>query len=450
VISRIYISILAVSVLMLPQTMTSAQESHWPGFRGLYASGVQDGCGAPTAWDVASASNVKWKRKIPGLGHSCPVVWGDRVFVTTAVDEKSDSLLKVGLYGNIAPVTGEGKHAWKLYCINRLSGDVLWEKTAHTGHPIMKRHTKSSHANSTPATDGKRVVAFFASEGLFCYSVTGEFIWKKDLGALDSSYYRKPKAQWGFASSPVIYKGIVIIQCDVMKNSFIAAFNLATGDEVWRTGRSDVPTWSTPTVYTHDGKTRIVVNGYKHTGGYDFKTGKEVWRLNGGGDIPVPTPVLAHGLIFIANAHGKLAPIYAIKTDAVGDISLKDKATSNEYVAWSYRRGGAYMITPIAYGEYFYNCRNNGSLRCYNARTGEQLYRERLGETGDGFTASPVAADGKLYFTSEEGDVYVVEAGPEFKVLAKNAMDDICMASPALAPGMIIYRTRHYLMALSN
>ncbi len=312
----------------------------------------------------------------------------------------------------------------------------------------MKRHPKSTHANSSIATDGVHVVAFFGSEGLYCYDINGKLLWKKDLGILDSGFFVAPEAQWGFASSPIIHKDRVIVQCDVQKNSFIASFEAKSGKEIWRTAREEVPTWSTPTIYFFDNITHIAVNGYKHIGGYDFETGKEIWRMQGGGDIPVPTPVLAHNLIFINNAHGKMSPIYAIKTSAKGDISLRDDQRSNEYIAWSINRGGSYMLTSLVYGDYLYNCRMNGSLRCFNSKTGEEIYKDRL--KGSAFSASPVAADGRIYFSGEEGKIHVVQAGMEFKLLAVNDMQDICMATPAISGDKIYFRTQKYLIAVSE
>jgi outer membrane protein assembly factor BamB len=259
-----------------------------------------------------------------------------------------------------------------------------------------------------------------------------------------------PDAQWGFASSPVIHGDRVIVQCDVLGGSFIAAFNLEDGREIWRTPRGDVPTWSTPTVHVVGGRAQAIVNGYKHAGAYDLETGKEVWRLGGGGDIPVPTPVVAHDLVFLTSAHGPMAPLYAIRLHATGDISLKPGETSNASVAWSYPRDGAYMITPVVYGDYVYSAKNNGVLSCYNARTGERMYQARLGGGTGGFTASPVAGDGKIYFASEDGEVFVVKAGPVFELLATNPMDDVCMASPALSRGVVYFRTKTQVVAVGK
>jgi outer membrane protein assembly factor BamB len=278
----------------------------------------------------------------------------------------------------------------------------------------------------------------------------GKLLWKKDLGVLDSGFYMVPSAQWGFGSSPIIFEDKVFLQCDVQKDSFVAAFNIKDGSEIWRTPRQEVPTWGSPTVYRSGGRTLLLLNGYKHIGGYDAATGKEIWRLQGGGDIPVPTPIVAHDLVFITNSHGRMAPIYAIRLDATGDISLGENATSNKYVAWSVPRDGAYMITPLIYGDYLYSSKNNGVLFCFEAKTGKRVYQERLGDGTTGFTASPVAAAGKLYYSSEDGDIYVIKAGPKFEVLAKNDMGEICMATPAISEGTLFFRTQGHVVAITE
>ena len=446
---------LVLSMLLTANFVVAAgtetqEDSHWPGFRGPQASGVAEGHPTPTTWSIEERNNVKWRVSVPGLAHSSPIIWGDSIFLTTSISESDDKELRVGLYGDIEPVKDESVHRWCVYRINRSNGEILWEQTAHEGQPKIKRHPKSTHANPTPATDGRRVVAFFGSEGLYCYDFSGKLLWKKDLGILDSAFFVAPTAQWGFASSPVIYDNKVFVQCDVLNGSFVAAFDLADGREMWRTPREDVPTWSTPTVYAAGDQLLLLVNGWKHIGGYDARTGQEIWRLTGGGDIPVPTPVVAHGLVFITHAHGPGSPIFAVKLGAKGDISLAKGERSNEFIAWSIERGGAYMQTPLVYGDYLYSCRDNGVLSCFNARTGKRIYQERLGRGASGFSASPVAADGKLYFTSETGDVYVIKAGPEFESLAINSLDEVAMATPAIARGALYFRTRSHLVAISE
>jgi outer membrane protein assembly factor BamB len=354
------------------------------------------------------------------------------------------------MYGDVKSVTEKDLFSWHLYCIDRRSGKILWDQQSYKGKPKVKRHPKSSHANSTPCTDGDYVVAFFGSEGMYCYDMEGNLVWEKDLGKLDWGYYRMPSAQWGGGSSPVIHENMVIIQCDVQENSFIAAFNLADGAQLWKTRRDDVPTWGTPTVHAAKEDSQIIVNGYRHIGGYDIETGKEIWKMKGGGDIPVPTPIVADDLVYITNAHGRMAPIYAVRLSAIGEISLNKNETSNEHIAWSYRKGGNYMPTPIVYKNYLYCGSDRGTLSCFEPETGELQYREKLSSTGAAFSASPVAADDKLYFTAEKGDVYVVQAGPEFKLLGINRMNEICMATPVISQGTLFFRTRHHLVAIAE
>ncbi|HEY8550804.1 MAG TPA: PQQ-binding-like beta-propeller repeat protein [Vicinamibacterales bacterium] len=423
----------------------------WPSFRGIAAGGIGDGRATPTSWNVETGAGVKWKTPIPGLGHSSPIVWGDQVCVLTATSEGGEESLKVGLYGNITPVEDSTPKVWTVLCLDKRTGTVRWQRDLHKGVPAIKRHTKATHANSTLATDGTHIVAFLGSEGLHALDMKGRPLWKKDFGVLDSGFFQVPEAQWGWASSPVISDGRVYVQADVQKGSFVAAFEAKTGKEIWRTPRNDVPAWSTPAVYKGPGRPQLVVNGFRHAGGYDLDTGKELWRLSNNGDIPVPTPVFGHGLIFLTSAHGPKAPIHAVKPTASGDITLPDDATSSEHVAWSIqRREGAYMQTPLVYGDYLYVCKDNGALSVYDARTGERKYQQRLGDGKTGFTASAVAADGKIYYPSEEGGVFVVKAGPVFEQLAENSLGEIAMATPAISEGVIYFRTRNHLIAIAQ
>jgi len=444
--TRILGAFLMASLLM--STPCAAQ--NWPSFRGPAASGIAEGHALPVAWDVEKSENIVWKAPIPGLGLSSPIIWGDRVFVVTAVRGEGESLLKPGLYGDIASVEKEGLMTWYVYCIDRVSGNILWQRKVHTGKPKVKRHPKSSHANFTPCTNGSSVVVFLGAEGLYCYDMDGDLKWKKDLGTLDWGYYRAPAAQWGGGGSPVIHQQTVILQCDVQEDSFLAAFNLDDGTELWRTPRDEVPTWSTPTVFAGQEYAQIIVNGYRHIGGYDIGTGREIWRLRGGGDIPVPTPIVAHDLVYITNSHGRMSPIYAIHLSATGDISLGPETSSSESIPWSYTRGGNYMPTPIVYGDYLYCGSDRGKLACYDAKTGELKYRKGLDSGTVACSASPVAGDGKLFFIAEQGAVYVVDAGPKFRLLQVNQMNETCMASPAIAQGTLFLRTRHHLIAVAD
>ena len=427
-------------------TSAAAGTGDWPSFRGPQASGVAEGHTTATEWDIEEGTNIKWRVEVPGLAHSSPVIQGDRLFVTTAIRLEGEQELRVGLYGDIAPVQDTSPFSFELYCYDKNTGAQRWAAPCWEGVPKYKRHTKGSFAASSPACDGKRVVAFFGTEGLFCHDLDGKLLWKKDLGDLDSGYYVVLEAQWGFSASPVLVDDKVIVQCDVQGQSFVAALDANDGKELWRTNRDEVPTWSTPTVDVREGRAQVICNGYKHIGGYDLSTGAELWKLVGGGDIPVPTPVISHDMIFITNAHGRMAPIYAIDVMAKGTLTMDSE--ESEGMVWSSARRGNYMQTPLAYGEEIYFCNDAGILSCFDVGTGDELYRERLGPGGAGFTGSGVAADGKLYFCNEEGKVYVVAAGMDFEVLAENSLGEECMSCPALSEGVIYYRSRRHLVAI--
>jgi outer membrane protein assembly factor BamB len=441
------IAILSVSGLS-QRDHARAAAADWPQYRGPHAAGLStDGAAAPVSWNMETGENVLWQTPIPGLAHSSPIVWGDRVYVATPV-KPGEAELKVGLYGDIAPVAEKEKHQWRLLALERATGKVVWDTLALEAVPRVQRHPKSSHANSTPATDGKRIVAIMGSEGLFCFDMDGKLLWQKDLGPMDSGFFMSPTAQWGFASSPVLYDGKVIVLCDVQKDSFLAVFDATDGKELWRTPRKDVPTWSTPTVITHDGRTQIVVNGWRHSGGYDFETGKELWKLDGGGDIPVPTPISAHGLIYLTSAHGRFRPMRGIRLDASGEITPADPGATNDAIAWAHARQGNYMQTPIVVGEFLYGSTDSGVLTCFDAKTGAIRYTERFTKSGEGFTASPVSDGTHIFFASEPGKVYVIPANGTFSVVATNDLGETCMASPVLSQGSLIFRTRGKVVAV--
>ena len=329
--------------------------------------------------------------------------------------------------------------------LDRERGEVRWSKVVWAGVPAVKRHPKGSHAASTPATDGAHVAVFFGSEGLHVFDQDGGLLWKKDFGVLDAGFFRMPSAQWGWASSPVIHDGRVYVQADHQGQSFVAAFDVENGEQIWRTEREEAPTWCTPTVHVSSSRRQLVLNGWKHMGGYDLDTGAPLWWLTGTGDIPVPTPVVAHGLLYLTSAHGGPARILAIDADAQGQLEL---TAEDPGIAWTNGRFGAYMQSPFVYGDELYVCRDNGVVTCWDARTGEQHYRQRL-TAGVGYTASGIAADGKLYYPSEEGDVHVVQAGTSYELLAVNPLGETCMASPAVSRGMLLFRTRSRLIAVA-
>lgn len=431
--------------------MTTGQllpERQWPGYRGNLASGVLDNANLPETFDFSKQENIRWKIEIPGMGISSPAIWGNRLFITSAVSTADKAGFKPGLYGDVTPVPDSSVHEWKVYCIDKNNGKILWERTSFKGVPKIKRHPKSTHANSTTATDGKHVVAFFGSEGLYCYDINGKLLWQKNFGILKSVFFSMKNAEWEFASSPIIYNGVVIIQCDVLENSFLAAYDAGTGKELWKSLRDEYPGWCTPNIYTNAGNTYVVVNGYKNRGGYDFATGKEVWKMSGGGDIQIPTPIIGNNLIYFNSAHGKNSPIIAVKTSATGDITLTGDETSNFGVLWSLPRGGSYIHTMLLYRNLLYNVNWNGTINCLDPLTGKEVYNAKLGNTS--FIASPVASDGRIYIVSEEGTVYVIKDGSTFKLIAEVPMKDVCMTAPAITDGMIFFRTHHSLIAVGK
>jgi outer membrane protein assembly factor BamB len=314
--------------------------------------------------------------------------------------------------------------------------------------PRVQRQRKNSYASPTPVTDGKHVVAWFGSEGLYCYDFEGQLLWKQDLGVIDAGASYDDSYDWGVASSPIIYRNLVIVLADGQSNSFIAAYDVRNGERVWHKPRDVISSFSTPTIYEGPGRVELVVNGPEKVHGYDPLTGMELWELRGSSKNTTPTPIVAHDLIFVASGY-QVKPIFAIRPGAEGDITLEGDAQSNEYVAWSSKRDGPYLPTPIVYGDYLYTCQNNGVLACYRAKTGEHVYRERVG-SGGAFSASPIAADGKLYIASEDGDIYVVRAGPEYELLATNPMGEVCMATPAVSKGRMFIRTQHHLYAVGE
>ena len=440
---------LTLSLILLAVFATAASAQNWPQFRGPSATGVVESPGQPVKWDATAQQNVRWKLEIPGLAHSSPVVWGDKIFVTTAVSSGKDET-RFGLFGDVAPVKDDPKHTWKVYAIDKNKGTILWERVAYEGLPKTKRHPKSSHASATPVTDGKYLIALFGSEGMYAYDLNGKLLWKQDLGILDAGWFYDADYQWEYGSSPIIYKNLVIVQADIQKNSFIAAYDLKTGKPVWKTSREEIPSWGTPTVYEGRQRAELITSGPKAIRGYDPTTGKELWRLGPMSEITTPTPFAAFDLIFVTSGYAPIQPIYAIKPGGSGDLSLKEGQDKSDFVAWSKQRGGPYMPTPIVYGDLLYTCSNQGVLTAYNAKTGERVYQERLGGTGGAFTASPVASDGKIYLASEDGDVFVVKAGPKYELLAKNPVGEVMMATPAISNGMVIVRTVSHLYAFGD
>ncbi len=443
-----------ITVLFLLAIPTLAQKQsaggNWPSFRGNYAAGVADGQNLPEQWDGEKGTNVKWKTRIPGLSHSSPVVWGNHIFVTTAISSKGNASFRRGLYGDGDASDDRSSHQWKIYSIDKKSGKILWEQIAYEGVPLEKRHIKATYANSTPATDGRYVIAFFGSQGIYAYDFKGRLIWKNELGRINAGAYDLPEYEWGTASSPIIYKDLVILQCDQQQGSFLLALNIKTGKTVWKTPREELPSWGTPTIYPGKNRVELITNASNFIRGYDPDTGKELWRLGGSSKITAPTPVFKDDLIVVASGRRPEAPIFVIRAGATGDITLGAGETSNKYVMWARQRSGSYMPTPLIYQGYVYVLQNQGIISCYDLTTGEQKYMERIPHQGSGFSASPVASDGKIYLASEDGDIFAVKAGATFGLLGNNHIGQPLMATPAISEGVMFVRAQNDLFAIGR
>jgi outer membrane protein assembly factor BamB len=336
-----------------------------------------------------------------------------------------------------------------LYSIDRTTGEINWEQVMHEGVPSVKRHPKSSHANTTVATDGDHVVVFLGSEGLYCYDVDGHLQWKRDFGLIMSAWHVVESAEWEFCSSPVLFGDRIIIQADALNQAFVAVLDLESGETIWKKERDEIPGWCTPNLYFNGSEPRVVVNGYKHRGAYDVETGEEIWKMEGGGDIPIPTPVVWKDLVYFNSAHGRHAPLMAIRNTAEGTIPYPDNDSLHaEEMAWFYDRGGAYMTSVLVYDSLLYRLRWNGKLLCLDPEDGALIYDESVHPYS--FIASPVAADGKVFLVAEEGMVYVVGAGRDYRLIGKYPLNEVSLVTPAIAEDMIIFRTSGKLIAVGN
>ena len=433
-----------------PLPKAAAPGGSWPSFRGAQASGVADGQHLPDRWDGTSGQNILWKAPLPGLAHSSPVVWGDRIYVTTAVSSDPKATFRRGLYGDGDASPDRSRHKWLVMALDARTGTTIWERVAYEGEPLEKRHIKSTYASATPATDGRIVVAWFGSQGVYAYDVDGTLRWAVNLGRLDLGAYDIPTYEWGTASSPIIWKDFVILQVDTQADSFLLALHAATGETVWKTERDELPSWGTPTVVDTSAGPVLVTNASKFIRGYDPRTGTELWRLGGSSKITAPTPIASEDLLVIASGRGPERPIFVVKADARGDLTLPKGITNTGAVRWSRTGRGPYMPTPLVLDGLLYVLGNNGVFDAYRLETGEEVYRQRLPVVGSGYSASPVAADGKIYLSSEDGDVLVIAAGAEFKHLATNPIGEPLMATPALSNGVMYVRSPGTLFAIGG
>jgi len=442
--------IINVATARPPARPIAPDKGSWPSFRGPHASGVADGQNLPDQWNGKTGENILWHTPIPGLAHSSPVVWGNRVFVTTAVSSDPKASFRPGLYGDGDASKDRSVHRWMIYALDKQSGKVLWDRVAYEGEPIEKRHIKSTYANSTPVTDGRIVVAWFGSQGIYAYDVNGKLLWKVNMGRVDMGAYDIPTYEWGPASSPIIWKDLVIVQCDTQTDSFIIAFNADTGKAVWKTKRDEIPSWGTPTVATTSKGEELIANASNFIRGYDPRTGKELWRLGRSSKITAPTPVFADDILVVVSGRGPERPIFVMKAGARGDLTLPAGQSSSDTIMWSRTGRGSYMPTPLIYNGILYVLANNGTFDAYNLKTGDEIYRQRLPLVGSGFSASPVASDGKIYLSNEDGEILVVTAGEKFNHIATNTMGELLMATPALSDGVMYVRSANSLFAVGR
>ena len=427
-----------------------ARPGSWPSFRGSEAAGVADGQNLPETWNPATGANVLWRTPIAGLAHSSPIVWGDLVFVTSAISGKRGATFKPGLYGDGDASDDRSSHRWLLSAVDKRSGKIRWERTAAEGEPLNQRHIKSTYASASPATDGRIVVAWFGSQGIYAYDFDGTLRWQVDIGRVDMGAYDIPSYEWGPASSPIIWNGMVIVQCDTQADSFLIALNVETGETIWKTAREELPSWGTPTVVTTATGPELITNASNFVRGYDPKTGRELWKLGGSSKITAPTPIFAGGLHIVASGRAPERPVFAVKPGARGDLTLPKGEDHSTQVAWSKTGRGSYMPTPLAYRGILYVLANNGVFDAYELVTGREIYRQRLSLVGSGYSASPVAADGKIYLSNEDGEMLVVEAGETFKLIATNPIGEPLMATPALSEGVIFVRGLSTLFAIGK
>ena len=392
-------------------TIEGEGRGYWPNWRGPSGQGIVEGSGYPVTW--SDTENVLWKVPVPGRGHSSPIVWGNRIFLTTSYDNGT----KMTMLG-----------------FDRSSGELIWE----TAVPFASRehiHQKNSRASATPVTDGEMVFASFGQQGLMAVDLDGNLIWHNQVEDLNNYH--------GSAGSPILYEDMVIIYQDHRGDSFVAAFDKQTGEVAWRTDRGQMTGWGTPIIITTGERDELIVSSQGWVQSYDPTGGEELWAVSGNMMEVIPTPVAGHDLVFATS--GRAGPTLAIRPGGSGDVT-------ESHVVWRTPKGSPFVPSPIIIGDYIYMMNDMLSIvTSYEAKTGKLMFQGRLGRSSrEGFSASPVAVDGKVFFTNDQGQTFVLEAGPEFKLLHVNELNALTLASPALVDGKWYFRTGTELIAIGN
>ncbi len=423
-----------------------ADEAVWPQFRGPDSRGVGDGVNLPEQWSVEE--NVAWKTDIPGRGWSSPIVWGKRVFLTSALPLGEVEPAKKGLYmGGNRTDAPETQYQWKVYCLHLESGEILWERQVHEGAPAEPIHIKNSYASETPVADGERVYAYFGNLGLWCLDFEGGIVWNKPFES------RKMSFGWGTAASPMLHEDRLYIVNDNQEESYLLALDKRTGEEVWRVARDEKSNWSTPFLWKNDLRTEIVIPGSGATRSYDLN-GQLLWSFKGMSTITIATPYAADGLLYVSSGYvgDKRRPLYAIRPGAEGDISLQPGESANAWIAWSYPQAAPYNPTTLVYDGRLYVLYDRGAVACFNAADGTVVYEMTRIPKGGNYTTSPWAYGGKIFCLNEDGVTFVIKAGDVFEVVGVNPLadDDMGMATPALAGDRLLLRTSTRLYCIKN
>ena len=426
----------ALAFFVLSAGMALAEED-WPQFRGPEGRGVAEGSSLPDRW--STTDNIEWKADLPGMGWSSPIVWGNRVFVTTAVNLGETEDPKKGLYfGGNRMKPRDSVHQWKVFCLDLETGQIVWERQVHEGKPATAIHLKNSYASETPVTDGKHIYAYFGNIGVFCFDFDGNSVWSKEMPP------HRTRFGWGTAASPVLHENRLYILNDNDEDSYLLALDKETGDEVWRTSRDEKSNWSTPFVWENDLRVEIVTAGTGKVRSYDLD-GNLLWWLEGMSSITIATPYASEGLLYVSSGYvgDSSRPLYAIRPGATEDISLAEGQTANDWIAWSYPKAAPYNPSTLVYAGHLYVLYDSGHLACFDAADGSVVFeRQRIPEAKR-FTASPWAYNGKVFCLNEDGVTFVVRAGDQLELLHTNplAEDDMGMATPAIAGDRLLIRT---------